>query len=780
MKTKMRRVLSIALALCLCLSLLPMLARPADSLTPTYEVSAAYKSTAFYTKLCAVKLTGNQRDDIINVALSQTGYYEGNYSGDTSGANDGSYNNYTEYNYWYHNHVNSGMPTGGSYAHWCATFVSWCAEQANIPTSILNRSTAAGHSASYFNIYFYAGGSTLASSSDNNYHFLGYNYTPKKGDLFYTRSWSHVGLVVSVEGSYVTTVEGNTNNDGSADGFGVFVRTRRIADLYFGAPEYVDAVHTCEEWELDGFEETHPHHSIYKCTVCGETRVDSETTNTSPTCAACQIPDKPYFTSLQTGYSDYDKVRFEWNPAANATHYNITIDAVNAQGVWELYEQINYASSGHEKTLPVGSYRCRLRAYNSNGWNADGSDWLYTDGDYSFFTVTQSYCLVTFDGNGGFSPIASQTVWNGSAIGELPIPQRYGYEFLGWYQNPDGIGEAVLPTTTIFSDVTLYACWSNFRNPTLTLNYPSLAFEDEIQYNVYFSVDYPENVVEMGLAVYPYRNTSGNVSNALEIIPGYVTNANGSYTVRSKGIPAKQLGDAFYFKIYAKLSNGTYVYSDIAGYHAVAYANSVLNDSSTSAKAKTLVVAMLNYGAAAQTYFSYKTDALMNANLTAAQKALVTPYSDTMVGEVVKPTAGKSGSFVMSGGYSAIKPSVSFEGAFAINYYFTPTATPNDGITFYYWTAEDYNKLGTLTAYNATGTMKMYASNGQYSANVSGIAAKQMDDTIYVAAVYTSGSTTYHTNVIPYSLGAYCKNVSSTTIGAATAVYGYYAKAYFA
>jgi len=780
MRIELRRVLSLALAFCLCVSLLPALSRPAQALTPTYSVSSAYKASSFYSRLCEVKLTGNQRDDIINVALSQTGYYEGSYTGDNGGANDGSYINYTEYNYWFHNHVSSGMPVGGSYAHWCATFVSWCAEQANIPSSILNRSTAAGHSSSYFNIYFYSGSSTLASSSDNNYHFLGYNYTPKKGDLFYTRSWSHVGLVVSVDGSYVTTVEGNTNNDGSADGMGVFVRTRRIADLYFGAPEYEDAeVHTCEDWVLDGYEDAHPHYSIYKCSECGETRTDTSATNVSLSCYQCQQVGKPNLLNMQTGYSDYDKIMFQWNSAENATHYNLTIDQLNSTGTWERYEQISYASSGMEKTLPVGSYRCQLRAYNSNCWTEDGSDWLHADSDYHYFTVSQSYCLVTYDGNGGFSPIASQTVWNGSAIGELPVAQRYGYEFLGWYRNPEGTGEQILPTTTIDSDVVLYACWNNFRTPTLTLNYPSLAFEDEILYNVYFSVNFPENVVEMGLVTFAYRNSSGNISNALEIIPGYVTNANGSYTVSSRGIPAKQLGDTLYFKVYAKLSNGSYVYSDIAGYHAVAYANSVLNDSGSSAKAKTLVVAMLNYGAAAQTYFSYKTNSLMNAGLTADQKALVSAYNDTMIRDVVKPTTAKSGQFVMKGGYSTIKPSVSFEGAFAINYYFTPSATPNDGITFYYWTADDYNKLGTLTVSNATGTMKMSASGGQYSATVSGIAAKQMDAPIYIAAVYTSGATNYFTNVIAYSLGAYCKNVSGTAIGAATAVYGYYAKAYF-
>lgn len=240
MHTGARRIVSMLLAVCLLMAMLPNILPKAEALTLGYTPSSAYQSSSFYSAVLDVTLTGDQREDIINVALSQVGYVEGSSSGDFGGAKDGSYVNYTEYNYWYHNHVSSGMPVGGSYAHWCATFVSWCAEQAGVPTSILKRSTAAGHSYSYFNLNFYSGSSTLASSSDNDSYFMGYNYSPKKGDLFFTRSWSHVGLVVSSDGTYVTTVEGNTNNDGSADGYGVFVRTRRIADLYFGAPEYED------------------------------------------------------------------------------------------------------------------------------------------------------------------------------------------------------------------------------------------------------------------------------------------------------------------------------------------------------------------------------------------------------------------------------------------------------------------------------------------------------------------------------------------------------------
>jgi len=323
---------------------------------------------------------------------------------------------------------------------------------------------------------------------------------------------------------------------------------------------------------------------------------------------------------------------------------------------------------------------------------------------------------------------------------------------------------------------------SSVVTPTLTVKNPTLAFEDEILYNVYFNVDDMSSVVEMGMVTFATRDANGTVTNAVDIIPGYLANTDGTYTVHSNGIPAKMLSDALYFKVYAKLSDGSYVYSGVYGYHAVAYANTILNSTASSAKAKSLVVAMLNYGAAAQVSFSYKTDALMNASLTAEQLALVDAYSDSMVAAVPTTSTDKMGTFRMNGGYSDIHPTVSFEGAFAINYYFTPNATPDDGVTFYYWDAATYNSVSVLTAANATGSVKMTSTTGEYTAAVEGIAAKAIDEPVFIAAVYTSGGTSYPTNIIGYSLGAYCKNLAANgnAFGAATAVYGYYAKAYFA
>ena len=227
--------------------------------------------------------------------------------------------------------------------------------------------------------------------------------------------------------------------------------------------------------------------------------------------------------------------------------------------------------------------------------------------------------------------------------------------------------------------------------PTLTLQYPTLAFEDEIFYNVYFAVDDVVGVVEMGLITFEERLIDGTISNAVAVISGYERLEN-QYMVRSNGISAKKLGDTLYFKVYAKLSDGSYVYSDIAGYHAVAYANTVLGGD-YSQDAKALIVAMLNYGAAAQLQFGYRTDCLMNAHLTPEQRALVRDYDASMLDAVIPADINKVGEFTSNNGYLEIRPSVSFEGAFAINFYFTPTQNTSLCGMMYYWDADTYARV---------------------------------------------------------------------------------------
>ena len=188
------------------------------TLLPTWvvPVQAAFENT--YTN------TGDQRADIIGVALTQVGYREGS-------------NNYTKYGVWF------GRPNSA----WCGMFVSWCANQAGIPTSVLKRNGIA--SPHNFGIPYYS------SSS----------HWPQSGDLFFKKDFSHVGLVYYTSGDYFYTIEGNTYESSQDDG--VYIRKRKISDFYFGVPSYRGGG---EHSYTTGYDTEHPHKEYKFCPHCSD------------------------------------------------------------------------------------------------------------------------------------------------------------------------------------------------------------------------------------------------------------------------------------------------------------------------------------------------------------------------------------------------------------------------------------------------------------------------------------------------------------------------------
>ena len=122
-------------------------------------------------------------DDIISIARSQKGYY-------------GTPNKFT---YWYGS-------VGGTYGYaWCATFVSWCANQAGISTEIIPKHCSCNTGMNWFK----------NKGLWQNGAYYGGSYTPKAGDIVYygtslTNS-NHVGIVTGINGQYLTVIEGNTD-----------------------------------------------------------------------------------------------------------------------------------------------------------------------------------------------------------------------------------------------------------------------------------------------------------------------------------------------------------------------------------------------------------------------------------------------------------------------------------------------------------------------------------------------------------------------------------------
>ena len=109
----------------------------------------------------------------------------------------------------------------------------------------------------------------------------------------------------------------------------------------------------------------------------------------------------------------------------------------------------------------------------------------------------------------------------------------------------------------------------------------------------------------------------------------YEIDAKNRYKFAFSNIAAKEIGDDVLVKVMADKDGVTYTSQEDL-YSVKIYAMNQLAKSSSAAKLKTLMVDLLNYGAAAQTYFTYRTNSMANADLTAEQQALGTAELGTL------------------------------------------------------------------------------------------------------------------------------------------------------
>ena len=115
-------------------------------------------------------------------------------------------------------------------------------------------------------------------------------------------------------------------------------------------------------------------------------------------------------------------------------------------------------------TLPTATYA----HHTFLGWYTDPTngteitDQTIVSGNDTYYAHWIENITITFDANDGTVTPASKDIIPGDAIGELPIPEYTGYEFAGWFTDPDN-GTAVHPTTTFNTTTTIYAHWE--RNP---------------------------------------------------------------------------------------------------------------------------------------------------------------------------------------------------------------------------------------------------------------------------------------------------------------------------
>ena len=149
--------------------------------------------------------------------------------------------------------------------------------------------------------------------------------------------------------------------------------------------------HTCDDkGGFQFYEAAHPHKNCYKCSICGKTWAKDGTSNVVSNCTTCQKPGKPVLTISKSAVKEGETIKFTWGATSNTTHYNLYIERKNSSGKWERYDQPFYVESGKTMKFEANEYRCLVQSVNSNCWTEDNSTWLYTEGDFVYFTVTKA------------------------------------------------------------------------------------------------------------------------------------------------------------------------------------------------------------------------------------------------------------------------------------------------------------------------------------------------------------------------------------------------------
>jgi LysM repeat protein len=155
---------------------------------------------------------------IIDVLKAENGYREGYANG-----------------HWDNDEKYAAQVPGlewANYQPWCAVFVSWGALKSG-NAALFPRTASCSTALDWFK----------QRGRFSEYPAIG-------AQVFYGPNGSaHTGVVYAYDGTYIYTVEGNTNDNGSAEGNGVYLKKRARRDVNtfgYGMPEFPEGVTTAD------------------------------------------------------------------------------------------------------------------------------------------------------------------------------------------------------------------------------------------------------------------------------------------------------------------------------------------------------------------------------------------------------------------------------------------------------------------------------------------------------------------------------------------------------
>ena len=219
-----------------------------------------------------------------------------------------------------------------------------------------------------------------------------------------------------------------------------------------------------------------------------------------------------------------------------------------------------------------------------------------------------------------------------------------------------------------------------------------------------------------------------------------------NYVFTFRNIAPHQMNDTIQSTIYASY-NGVEYEGESREYSVAEYCYSMLDlySSDQYAELRTLLVDLLHYGAASQTYTNYRTDALVNSLLTATQLEWGTseePNLDTVLDTTYKTVENPIAKWKGAG--LNLKESVSIRMKFTSDYAEDLTVK-----------VESEDRTWTISS------DKFVEEDGVYYVYITGLGAGQMRQSVYLTLC--NGDTAV-SNTVCYSIGSYAYEKQSSTI----------------
>ena len=378
------------------------------------------------------------------------------------------------------------------------------------------------------------------------------------------------------------------------------------------------------------------------------------------------------------------------------------------------------------------------------GWTiSDGAgNYLKYNSSTNLAKTTTAYAWTISEGTNGSWRVAAQTSGRG-----LVFRAKAYNQFGGYATSNCTAGSAE------YFDIELLPVDGNVSGGTETE-----AFNVKIGHSLNLASDISINFAVTTAALSGYSNYyleckvptySGNTKTGTETVTIQPVLNGNYYYFTMDGITAIQMNDVIDSVLYATKDGKQYA-SQVDSYSIATYAYNQLNKTEgVAAELQTLCAELLRYGAKAQILKAYRTDALADASMTAAHKALLTDLDSVVFGNNNKTLTDVTNPTVTWAGKSLILDSkVTLRMVANLSNYSGNVSDVSVRVT--YTNLEGETVTETITEATPYGAGENY-----YAFDFSGLRAAEIR-TVVSAAVYAGGKQVSPT--LQYSMDTYGNN----------------------